>query len=705
MSNYQQNNQYTNFNYEQQQQQQQRQQQQTFYNELDYQQEFYQDNQYYYDENYQNQEMNYLPQETYEQNYQNEMFYQQTLEEQEMQLQYPFQQQQQQQEQQFEQYTMNEIDLFNLINSPYKQEHLQSIEKLIKQDTKIINKPFYGQTLISYAVHNKCIEFIKQLIKLGADLNLKTSATPLNMSIDGGKTEIYQLLIEKGADLNLQDSLGESPIMCACKNSNIELMEFLIKKNVDLKLKNEFGQTVLFYGILQNSYEMTKLLLEAGCDPNIKDNNVVPLLFAACYQDVDHSIIELLMKHKTFINSLNKERETVLFDLIKMGNLNKIQTLVEFNADLTHQNKDGLTPFWMVWLFTEKNKFSIIDCLLQNGSNIHQQNFEGYTIFDLIEEEENLNLLNTYDSISQEFYSLFKSEIGTNATITCLDDEKIKIHYNFIMSRITRDLFLTKSRKKKTKENEKENEKEKENENEKKKTKKKQKVLKDFFNEKKKLDLFKEYSKNDISLLLKFLYTGVAEISSLYLISNIMEKLGHKKLNFKKKKAKNGLINDLKRLYRHQKSKDFKFIIGNKSKKIHREVLIARSVFFRDLFQTKSKINEEFKEFELETDISLQSIDLFIEFLYHDKIFSVNYDDINIQEIKKLASIFKLSESNYIWSYLYLLNKLHDEKLLRSKEEKNKQIQLQQKNEENENENENLININNQIEKINLNKN
>jgi ankyrin repeat protein len=148
--------------------------------------------------------------------------------------------------------------------------------------------------LIEAAVLNK-VEYIKELLDKGADINFKTADnwTPLIYAIYHNNYNATEYLIKAGADLNVKTKLGDTALIFAADNGQIEIIELLINAGVDL----DGGRFIYKLGFLDVKVENW-----------LRRYDIQKLLFST-----DPSIIQIFKKHSILICRKIKKEFAHLF--------------------------------------------------------------------------------------------------------------------------------------------------------------------------------------------------------------------------------------------------------------------------------------------------------------------------------------------------------------------------------------------------------
>ncbi|KAK9500655.1 hypothetical protein O3M35_001882 [Rhynocoris fuscipes] len=108
------------------------------------------------------------------------------------------------------------------------------------------------------------LEFVKLLLKSGANVNVQTKTTnmtPLHLACQNQKTQIVDILLKTNkCNMNIQDKLGNTALHYACQTNNTKLLILLLNNNPNINISNNNGKTPLDIAKDLMSFSIIKML-------------------------------------------------------------------------------------------------------------------------------------------------------------------------------------------------------------------------------------------------------------------------------------------------------------------------------------------------------------------------------------------------------------------------------------------------------------
>lgn len=159
-------------------------------------------------------------------------------------------------------------------------------EQLLKKipDYMIDSCDYNGSTPLFYAIKQDKLDFVKYLLKHGADPTISNSkTTPLHKSAKG-KAEILRMILKYRKNINLEilDSNGHTPLIalfCTKKISrtNFDCIKMLIDAGANIHSTDNKGNNLLYYfiarDIAEENFDYFLELMEKGIPINTKSKN------------------------------------------------------------------------------------------------------------------------------------------------------------------------------------------------------------------------------------------------------------------------------------------------------------------------------------------------------------------------------------------------------------------------------------------------
>lgn len=257
---------------------------------------------------------------------------------------------------------------------------------------------------------------VKYLLQNHVDVNArdKFGGTALIAAAEGGHENIVKILIDGKADINVRTQDGVSALMAASSKGNVAIVNSLLAAGADRNAVDNIGESALFYAVRLGHIDVARALLNAGADPNIQNRNKVsatnsgytPLMYAAergynpkadwegmthlllakgarpnvrsahgntplsiAESRADRSLIDILEKagarEERIYFSLSDE--TALIKAARIGDMDKLQSLLDLGIKPEIQDDKGVTPLLAA---TYEGHLPAIKALVKAGAKL-----------------------------------------------------------------------------------------------------------------------------------------------------------------------------------------------------------------------------------------------------------------------------------------------------------------------------------------------
>ena len=156
--------------------------------------------------------------------------------------------------------------------------HPELVEELIKRGADVNLKRYVGDTPLMFAALNGNVKTVDALLRAGADPNAKVMSphageiTPLSSAMNSdspNRVEVAKLLIGAKAEINPKGDFLASPLANAV--GDLEMVKLLISSGAEVNQKNFRGATALMVAAGAGTPSVVRYLLEKGADVNARD--------------------------------------------------------------------------------------------------------------------------------------------------------------------------------------------------------------------------------------------------------------------------------------------------------------------------------------------------------------------------------------------------------------------------------------------------
>ncbi len=261
----------------------------------------------------------------------------------------------------------------------HRTSNVEIIKILINSKAEINSRDLEG----NIALHSKCfgeknkpsdLEAIRMLLKYEADFTIKNKKflLPLHLAAMQGRTDVIQILIEWDTDKKMIKVLNteteeenvSSPTFLALSNDHLECANCLVKYGISLKkgeAESIMVKILLEKVIVKDIKKTLTFLCQNGC--NLKhryDNGNTALHYAALISG-EPMAIRILLSFGAFVNIVNDEMKSPLFNAVISNNPLAAASLIEYNADYKIRNNEGQTAFDLIRDISEWMKMDCFD--------------------------------------------------------------------------------------------------------------------------------------------------------------------------------------------------------------------------------------------------------------------------------------------------------------------------------------------------------
>ena len=193
---------------------------------------------------------------------------------------------------------------------------------------------------------------VKRLIESGMNINQtdeKTGSTVLYHAVYNGNFSVMQHLVEAGADVNIADYNGYTPLSVAAANNRLDIVEWLLAHGAKTDLPSKHNHSALSLAVYNNHPAIVQILVQYGA--NVNHANALSgrsILHDAIGREGHRLIIQELLKAKADVNFADNIGDTPLHQAVINGQLDLVEELIAYGAEVERPNKEGKTALDLV---------------------------------------------------------------------------------------------------------------------------------------------------------------------------------------------------------------------------------------------------------------------------------------------------------------------------------------------------------------------
>ncbi|KAJ3438740.1 ankyrin repeat-containing protein [Anaeramoeba flamelloides] len=334
-----------------------------------------------------------------------------------------------------------------------------------------------------------------------------------------------------------------------------------------------------------------------------------PLHLICSNSSINFNCLKLLIDNDAKVHLKTKKKLTPLYYACKNPNVTPqiLQLLISLGAPINNnQIKTPLHQLISTIINNHKNNripVNLLECLnlmLNSGADITLKDNNGKTPGDITDIPILKSSMNIYTNTEKDFYKIYKKKQCCDCKIKTIEAHKLIL---------------------------------------------KMRTKMDDFNEIK--NILEKHSLDLIKLFIKWVYGKQLSSEKLEKIVDIA-----KCFNFNiDYLLKTRLLDDLKQLWKQQKTKDYKLVVNKKDIPVHKIILLARSKLFKFFFMS---IEEQKNQIEDYTGKSYESLYLLIKFLYTCRINMKKFNNQIYKEFFDVIDYYQLRKDSKLNFYLRL---------------------------------------------------
>ncbi|XP_051999064.1 ankyrin repeat domain-containing protein 50-like isoform X1 [Xyrauchen texanus] len=209
-----------------------------------------------------------------------------------------------------------------------------------------------GRTALCLAAARGSVEVVRALLDRGLDENHKDDLgwTPLHAAACEGHKSVCAILTEHSsmARVGELDVEGRSPLILAAQEGHCSTVRLLLDRKSHIDHRAYDGHSAISAAALLGLREIVELLIRRGANTDVRDAEGRPLLYLLVLEGHLDMAALLIEKGGVPLGSRDVEGRTALHVAAWQGDLEGIELLLKYGADVNAQDLDGRTPLHSV---------------------------------------------------------------------------------------------------------------------------------------------------------------------------------------------------------------------------------------------------------------------------------------------------------------------------------------------------------------------
>lgn len=225
---------------------------------------------------------------------------------------------------------------------------------------------------------------VVDIVSQGVDFKGKSTRglTPLMvaaMSPAVGSYAIVLFLLDAHADIEGRDEDNMTPLLHACRNSNMEVVALLMKQRASVSVHSHAGQTAAMFAVGEGEDDLVKKLVKQKTPIHQRDRNGWSILYHACAEG-RHALVAWLLERKGNPREKALNGRTAFMVAMMDGDTFMGEMLMRQNANPSAQDAQGNTPLMLALLSMQKE--ASLWLIQKAGTDVELENKQTWTASD-----------------------------------------------------------------------------------------------------------------------------------------------------------------------------------------------------------------------------------------------------------------------------------------------------------------------------------
>ncbi|XP_015122947.1 kinase D-interacting substrate of 220 kDa B isoform X2 [Diachasma alloeum] len=258
------------------------------------------------------------------------------------------------------------------------EDNLQGLQGFLEiKRIAIDDRDENGSTALIYASSKGKIQFVRELINHGADVNAEDADnwTALLCAAKEGHTDVCLELLDHGADLEHRDMGGWTALMWATYKGRLVTVKFLLSRGADVHAHGNYHISSLLWASGRGYIDIVRELIAYGAKVNVGDKyGTTALVWASRKGNLE--IVDVLLKAGANVDTAGMYSWTALIVATLGNHVDTVMLLLEHKPNVNALDKDGNTALAIA---SREGYHEIVSALLNAGAYINIQDRNGDT--------------------------------------------------------------------------------------------------------------------------------------------------------------------------------------------------------------------------------------------------------------------------------------------------------------------------------------